>query len=312
VHIPAGEGSVGSIIFDWKAVRHSLNEEGVVLTLGYNTGCFNLWYRLSGKPNIMNMDGIEWKRQKWSLPARMWFWINEWMGARVATHLVADHPEIKQHLSRHTALKKISVIPYGADLVSFADSALIERYELSPRSYYLVIARPEPENSILEIVDGYSLRPRGIPLVILGRYSHEGTEYQKLVLKKAGPEVKFLGPIFDRDIVKALRFYARAYFHGHQVGGTNPSLVESLAASNAVIAHDNRFTRWVAGKAARYFSSSQQIDDILRSFESEQTQLQTLQNASRQRHMESFTQQDILSSYESLLARFTSGLPAER
>ena len=57
--------------------------------------------------------------------------------------------------------------------------------------------------------------------------ARRGTDYQKLVLKKAGPEVKFLGPIFDRDIVKALRFYARAYFHGHQVGGTNPSLVES-------------------------------------------------------------------------------------
>jgi glycosyltransferase involved in cell wall biosynthesis len=312
VFIPAGEGSLGSIIFDWKAIRHSLKEEGVVLTLGYNTACFNILYRLGGKPNIMNMDGIEWKRQKWSLPSRVWFWVNEWMGARIATHLVADHPQIKQHLTRHTAPEKISVIPYGADLVSSADVSLIERYELSPQGYYLVIARPEPENSILEIVNGYSLRSRGIPLVILGRYSQEGTEYQKLVLKNAGPEVKFLGPIFDRDIVKALRFYARAYFHGHQVGGTNPSLVESLAASNAVIAHDNRFTRWVAGDGARYFASSQQIDDILTSFESDPTQLQTMQNGSRQRYMESFTQESILSSYEDLLAIFASELPVER
>ena len=94
--------------FDWKAIKHSLHEKGVVLTLGYNTGVFNLLYRFSGTPNIMNMDGIEWKREKWSLPARTWFWLNEWAGARVANHLVADHPEIGRHLSRHTGVQEKS------------------------------------------------------------------------------------------------------------------------------------------------------------------------------------------------------------
>jgi glycosyltransferase involved in cell wall biosynthesis len=260
VMIPAGEGSLGTMLFDWKAIRHSLHENGTVLTLGYNTGVFNLVYRLNGMTNVMNMDGIEWKREKWSLPARIWFWLNEWAGARVANHLIADHPEIGRHLSRHTAKEKITVIPYGADPVDSAPVSLIQKYDLNSKGYYLLIARPEPENSILEIVHAYSQRRRGIPLVILGSYSPDGTRYQKTVLKAAGPEIIFLGPIFDRDIVKALRFHARAYFHGHRVGGTNPSLVESLAAGNAIIAHDNRFTRWVAGEGARYFQSSDDID----------------------------------------------------
>jgi glycosyltransferase involved in cell wall biosynthesis len=304
VLIPAGEGSVGTMQFDWKAIRHSLHEKGVVLTLGYNTAVFNLVYRFSGMPNIMNMDGIEWIREKWSLPARIWFWVNEWAGARVANHLVADHPEIGRHLSRHTTQNKITVIPYGADPVTSAPVNLIQKYDLRSKGYHLLIARPEPENSILEIVRGYSLRRRGMPLVILGNYKHDGTPYQKKVLAAAGPEIMFLGAIFDRDIVKALRFHARAYFHGHRVGGTNPSLVESLGAGNAVIAHDNRFTRWVAGEGARYFRSSENIDGILDSLNEDPAKLLTMEEASRKRYREAFTQQKILTAYEDLLLQF--------
>jgi glycosyltransferase involved in cell wall biosynthesis len=304
VLIPAGKNSFGTMWFDWKAIKHSLQEKGVALTLGYNTGVFNLLYRFSGVPNIMNMDGIEWKREKWSLPARIWFWLNEWAGARVANHLVADHPEIGRHLSRHTAHKKITVIPYGADSVNSAPVSLIQKYNLSPKGYYLLIARPEPENSILEIVRAYSHRQRGMPLVILGNYAPDGSRYQKTVLNAAGPEIIFPGAIFDRDIVRALRFHARAYFHGHRVGGTNPSLVESLAAGNAIIAHDNRFTRWVAGEGARYFQSSDDIDGILDTLNADPVQLLTMEEASRKRHRESFTQEKILTAYEELLLQF--------
>jgi len=310
VLIPAGKTSIGTMHFDWRAIRHSLHERGVVLTLGYNTGIFNILYRFGRMPNIMNMDGIEWKRAKWALPARIWFWFNEWAGARVAHHLIADHPEIGQHLSRHTAQNKITVIPYGADPVTSAPVNLIQKYDLSPKGYHLLIARPEPENSILEIVQGYSFRQRRMPLVVLGEYSRNGTRYQKNVLEAAGPEVVFLGAIFDREIVRALRFHARAYFHGHRVGGTNPSLVESLGAANAVIAHDNRFTRWVAGGGARYFNSSRDIDEILESLAADPAQLFAMEEASRERYQESFTQDKILRAYEELLLEFVQPVPA--
>jgi glycosyltransferase involved in cell wall biosynthesis len=310
VLIPAANTSVGTMQFDWKAIRHSLREKGVVLTLGYNTGVFNVLYRFRGVPNIMNMDGIEWKREKWSRTARMWFWFNEWAGARAANHLVADHPEIGRHLSRHTTQKKITVIPYGADPVTSAPVGLIQKYDLRPKGYYLLIARPEPENSILEIVQAYSLRRRGMPLIILGKYSNEGTRYQNTVLAAAGPEIVFLGAIFDREIVRALRFHARAYFHGHRVGGTNPSLVESLGAGNAVIAHDNRFTRWVAGEGALYFRFARDIDGILHSLNADPAQLLAMEKASRKRYCESFTQDKILTAYEELLLQFARVVPA--
>jgi len=310
VILPAGEGSLGTMAFDWKSIRHALREKGVALTLGYNTGIFNVAFRFSRIHNVMNMDGIEWIRAKWSRPAKAWFWVNEWAAARVANHLVADHPEIGRHIGRHTADKKITVIPYGADEVTSAPLNLIEEYGLTAKNYYLLIARPEPENSILEIVQGYSARPRGVPLVILGKYETDGTRFQQSVLAAAGPEVHFLGPIFDRDIVRALRLHARAYFHGHRVGGTNPSLVESLAAGNAVIAHDNRFTRWVAGDGARFFQSTGDVDRIVEALNREPEQLAAMEQASRKRHSEAFTQEKILTAYEQLLFQYAPAAPA--
>jgi glycosyltransferase involved in cell wall biosynthesis len=140
-----------------------------------------------------------------------------------------------------------------------------------------------------------------MPLVILGNYKPDDKPYQQKVLDAAGPEIIFLGAIFDRDIVRALRFHARAYFHGHRVGGTNPSLVESLGAGNAVIAHDNRFTRWVAGEGARYFQSSEDIDAILNSLSADPAQLPAMEEASRRRYRESFTQEKVLNAYEEFL-----------
>jgi glycosyltransferase involved in cell wall biosynthesis len=123
------------------------------------------------------------------------------------------------------------------------------------------------------------------------------------VLDAAGPNVHFLGAIYDREIVRALRFHAKAYVHGHRVGGTNPSLVESLAAGNAIIAHDNRFTRWVAGEKARFFSCTKDLEEILDSVERSPLQLLEMEEASRQRHSNEFEKRKVLEAYEELLLR---------
>jgi hypothetical protein len=121
VHIPVKQtGSKGSVIFDGLAAWHASKEPGLVLTLGYNTAFYNILFRLKGITNLMNMDGIEWQRGKWSKPVRAWFWINEQIGCRIADHLVADHPEMKSHLARSVRKEKITVAAYGAEEISSA------------------------------------------------------------------------------------------------------------------------------------------------------------------------------------------------
>jgi glycosyltransferase involved in cell wall biosynthesis len=307
VLIPSTENPLGTISYDWATTLDCSREKGIVLTLGYNTGVFSLLYRLRNVPSVMNMDGIEWKREKWSLPQRSWLWFNEWAGARLANQLVADHPEISSHLQRHTSATKITVIPYGAEAITSAPVHYLQAYDLTPKKYYLVIARPEPENSILEMVKAFSSQRIRDPLVILGSYDGQDGAYKREVLQAAGPKVHFLGSIYDRDIVQSLRFHARAYLHGHRVGGTNPSLVESLAAGSAVLAHDNRFTRWVAGEGARYFTGTQDLEETICSLEANPHQFSEMERASRTRHLEEFDKQKVLTAYEQLLLHVVVG-----
>ena len=299
-------GIFSTIVFDFRSIIHSLRYSGVFLTLGYNTAVFNVLHRVFGKNNIINMDGIEWRRQKWGAIAKAWFWVNERMGCWFGSHLVADHPCIKKHLATRVKQDKITMIPYGGLEVQSADECVLSEFGLEKNRYAIVIARPEPENSILEIVVGFSQYHRGQKLVVLGNYD-KSNAYHQLVLSSASDEVVFLGAIYDVGKVSALRFFSRVYVHGHQVGGTNPSLVESIGAGNPVIAHENQFNRWVAKDGAIYFTNATEaavaFDEIFNNDEL----ILSLKLFAGINFKNNFQWNQILSQYEELLSKF---LPA--
>ena len=307
VRIPVALGGAkGTVWFDWLATRHAARHPDLCLTLGYNTATFCALLRLRGVPNLINMDGIEWSRAKWGAVAKTWFWLNERAGCWLGNHLVADHPEIAAHLATRVRAGKIDTIAYGAPSIVDAPTGPVTDLGLAPGRFLTVIARPEPENSLLEIVQGFSRRRRGITLVVLGRYD-PAVPYHRAVRAAASDEVRFAGAIYDTTIVQALRFHSLAYVHGHQVGGTNPSLVEALGAGNAVFAHDNRFNRWVAGDAARYFAGADAFAGLLDGVLADPAALERMRAASRERFGSAFTWEHILAQYEALLQRF---LPA--
>jgi glycosyltransferase involved in cell wall biosynthesis len=293
----------GTIRFDLRSALIASKHGGATaLTLGYNTAFFSLIHRARGIRHLMNMDGIEWKRKKWTPTQKAWLWLNEWLGAHIANHLIADHPQIKQRLQGKVSRSKITVIPYGADSIHEADESIIRGYGLEPGRYCLVIARPEPENSILEIITAYLEKPRPYRLVILGKYSPEVIPYHAEVFRLAThPSIDMLGSIHETSVVRALRFHALAYVHGHQVGGTNPSLVESMACGNAVLAHDNAFNRWVAGPEAKFFTDSAELSVHFTGLTEDAEALRVMQSSSRARSEQSFMQEDVLQAYERLL-----------
>ena len=297
------EGPLGSFIFDWKSTCHAAKAGGLALTLGYNTAVFCFVHRLKGIKNLINMDGIEWKREKWSMPMKAWFYINEWAGSMLGNHLIADHPQIGKHLQRNAKAEKITVIPYGSDRVEDADPKIIEAYDLLPNNYAIIIARPEPENSIIEIVSAFSQKPRGYKLVVLGKYDQE-VKYQRETTQVASEEVIFLGAIYDQDIVKALRFHSVLYVHGHRVGGTNPSLVEALGAGNPVLAHDNKFNRWVAGEDQFYFSNEAECAEKFDKLLNNDKDFDHEKNASIKQHQTKFTWEKVLSEYRELFEKW--------
>ena len=304
VHIPvAQEGPKGTIVFDWQATAHAARHRDLCLTLGYNTAVFCALLRLKGIPNLINMDGIEWSRAKWGTIAKTWFWLNDWAGCWLGNHLVADHPQIKLHLQSRVNASKVTTIPYGADAVNCAPVAPVQALGLEPGRFLTVIARAEPENSLLEIVQGFSAKPRGMTLVVLGNYA-DTNAYHRAVKSAASAEVRFVGAIYDKTVVQALRFHSAAYVHGHQVGGTNPSLVEALGAGNAVIAHDNRFNRWVVGEGAVYFSGADGFARCMDELLANPAMLGTLRQHGQARFKEAFTWPDVLGRYERLLVGY--------
>ncbi len=301
VPIPT-KGWLGTARFDLVTVRHAAKRRDLCLTFGYNTAVINTWQRVNRIPNVINMDGIEWSRARWGWPRQAILRANERIATVVGDCLIADHPEIARYLADQAAAHKIVTITYGAHAITDAPTGPVVERGLVPGGYLTLIARPIPENSILELVEGFSTRPRGCQLAVLGCV--DPTEpYARSVRAAASDEVSFLGAIYEPEVVRALRYHSLGYLHGHTVGGTNPSLVEAMGAGNPVIAHDNPYNRWTAGDAALWFRGPGDVDAQVTLLLGDAAVRRRLGAAARKRHAEEFTWEHVGGQYEAVLAR---------
>lgn len=303
VNIPVDlPGWRGTSKFDAISIKHACQFNDVCLTFGYNTGIYNWRQRLKGVPNIINMDGIEWSRKRWGFVKQAILYVNERFAAAYGNDLIADHPVIATYLHTRAPTRKITTITYGADPIADAPTDTVTALGLEPGGYFNLIARPIPENTILEIVRGFSRRPRGKKLVIFGNYN-DNDEYHRAVRAAASDEVVFPGAIYEQKRVQAVRWHSLGYFHGHTVGGTNPSLVEALAAHNPVIAHDNTYNRWVAQDAALYFTDADSFEARVEALLGDPVQASAMKAAAKRRHEEEFTWDHVAGQYEQLLLK---------
>ncbi|MCJ2086880.1 DUF1972 domain-containing protein [Methylobacterium sp. E-005] len=301
-------GPAATLAFDALCAHDAARRGGVCLVLGYNGAAFLPYLRARGGRILTNMDGIEWRRPKWSLPIRAYFYISEWIAAWASHRLVADHPAIADHLATRRPHRAIATIPYGGDPLPTEIGP--PPLGLEAGRYLISIARIEPDNNILTIVEAFSRRPRGVRLVVLGTMSVRNA-YHRAVEAAASPEVLFPGAIYEPDQVRALRAHALAYLHGHTVGGTNPSLVEALWAGNAVIAHDNAFNRGTAGEGQFYFTDVEACAAAIERVLSDAWAVDGARAAARRR-AEHFQWGDVLAAYEDEVLQVGDYPPAER
>lgn len=308
VNVPVDlPGWRGTSLFDLLCVRHAGRHGDLNLVFGYNTGIFNVWQRVRGIPMVINMDGIEWSRARWGWPRQAILYVNERFSALFGNHLIADHPEIEKYLWTRAPRRKISMIAYGADEVIDADEQPVRALGLDPGRYLTLICRPIPENSILELVEGFSRTSRPVKLAILGDYHPDSDAYHRAVVDAASDDVVFLGGIFDPDVVQPLRFHGAAYLHGHTVGGTNPSLVEALGAGNPVLAHDNEYNRWTAGPEQAYFASAASAGDRIDDMLGVEGRLEAMSDAARARYRSGLTWEQVGEQYRELLEQHLPG-----
>jgi glycosyltransferase involved in cell wall biosynthesis len=256
------------------------------------------------------MDGIEWKREKWGPVATAWLYANERAACLLADHLISDHPAITPYLATRVSLEKISTNAYGADPVESADPALIRQWGLVPGGYVLAVARAQRDNQMLEIVRAFSASPRGVRLVVVGEYRPDGPPFEREVHAAAGPDVIFAGPVYAAATLTSLRVHCAFHVHGHQVGGTNPSLLEAMAAGSPVLAHGNQYSRWVAGDGAWYFDGETDLEVKITALLADPSARRVLSARGRARHAEAFTWGGVLEQYERLLEAWLPGTPS--
>lgn len=302
VYVPSPRlGPFSTILFDLLCLIVARNRHDVIYMLGYGSSLFCFIPRLWGKQVWINMDGIEWKRTKWSFPARIWLRAMERIAMLTPNRLIADAHAIRDHIHKHyPRTPQISVIPYGAPAVLKANSSLLVEWDLVANHYYLLVCRLEPENHVLEILQGYTASNSNLPLIVLGNHQ-TGTNYVKQLLAVNDARIRMIGTVYDPAKLQALRFYARAYFHGHSVGGTNPSLLEALGCGNAVIAHDNVFNREVAGNAALYFSTATEIPNLIEKIDTDEIFRAAMRLNARNIVSQRYTWELVTDAYMALL-----------
>lgn len=215
--------------------------------------------RLRRAPVALHMDGLEWRRSKWGPRGRAYYRWAEQFGVRTADALIADAPGIADYY-RHQFDVPTEMIRYGAPILDVPPARGVAELELTPDGYHLVVARFEPENHVLEIVEGYRRSAATLPLVVVGSAPYSA-DYTREIQRVADSDdrIRLIGGVYDQELLDALYANAATYLHGHSVGGTNPSLLRAMGAGTAVIGFDVPFNREVLDGNGWFFADAADV-----------------------------------------------------
>ncbi len=247
--------------------RHNI-QHPIVYILACRIGPFaahfqRVIHKLGGKLYI-NPDGHEWMRAKWSAPVRKYWKISEQLMTKHCDLLICDSKNIEKYIHDEYGKynPKTTFIAYGAETrkskLADDDPKLIAWYKekgLSPKSYYLVVGRFVPENNyetmIREFMKSHSKRDFALITNVSDKFLEELKEKTHF---DQDPRIKFVGTVYDKELRMKIRENAYGYFHGHEVGGTNPSLLEALGSTDLNLLLDVGFNREVAENSALYWT----------------------------------------------------------
>ena len=265
-YIPLHANGAQSIFYDILSMISCIGKGyDAVLVLGVSGCIFLPIFRLLFKKKIVvNIDGLEHRRDKWGKIAKKFLLFSEKCAVRFADIVVADNKAIKDYV-RETYSKDAELIAYGGDHalreVSGKEAAeVLQKYNLNAGSYAITVCRIEPENNCHIILDAFSASKQN--LVFIGNWNR--SEYGKSLKEKyrCYDNIKILDPIYDLDVLYVLRSNAGIYVHGHSAGGTNPSLVEAMCMGVPIVAFDVIYNRETTHGEAMYFSNAGELSKI--------------------------------------------------
>ena len=237
------------------SLMHGLTKKyDIILVFNYANSPLLMLPSCLGRNVILHMDGLEWSREKWKGWGRSYLRFAEWVSTRLPIDLISDSRSIKAYFEEKYG-KNSHFIPYGADLQSSGDPQILEQFNLESREYFLQITRFEPENNPLLGIKAFQRLDTNKKMVLVGGVQYK-TAYAEAIFAIQDPRVRLLGFIYDESILQELRCNCYAYIHGNEVGGTNPALLQAMAAGCFVISRDVPFNREVLQNAGIYFKKN--------------------------------------------------------
>lgn len=267
-------GPARVIAYDMMAINYALKvikkqgiKKPIFYILGNTIGAFvapfaRKIHKLGGRFYI-NPDGLEWKRAKWAKPIQAYLKYSEKIMTRHADLVISDNPGIESYIKEAYPWSKTTYIAYGTDLSPTSLTSqdrkvreLYQKWQTQEKNYYLILGRFVPENNYETAIREFMASSSKRDLVII--CNQEGNPYFEELRVRTGfdldPRVKFVGTVYDQDLLKYIRKEAFAYIHGHEVGGTNPGLLEALAQTDLNLVLGVSFNQTVAKDTAQYWT----------------------------------------------------------
>lgn len=317
---PPKLGPARVIAYDMMAINYSLKlikKEGIqspiFYILGNTIGAFIVHFakKIQSVCGILlvNPDGLEWKRAKWSKPVQSYLKYSEKEMTKYANLIISDNRGIETYIQNTYPWARTTFIAYGTDLSKTTLTAeddpvrdWYQKWQTQEKDYYLILGRFVPENNYEIAIREFMKSSTERDLVII--CNHEGNAYFDELRQITGfdkdKRVKFVGTVYDQDLLKYIRNQAFAYIHGHEVGGTNPGLLEALAQTDLNLIYNVDFNHQVAQETALYWNKedgnlSQLIDSV-----DGQVSFEDLGNAAKANMKENYTWEKIVGEYEEL------------
>lgn len=317
---PPKLGPARVIAYDMMAINYSLKlikkeeiQSPIFYILGNTIGAFIVHFAKKiqsvGGILLVNPDGLEWKRAKWSKPVQSYLKYSEKEMTKYANLIISDNRGIETYIQNTYPWARTTFIAYGTDLskttLTVEDAPVrdwYQKWQTQEKDYYLILGRFVPENNYETAIREFMKSSTERDLVII--CNHEGNAYFDELRQITGfdkdKRVKFVGTVYDQDLLKYIRNQAFAYIHGHEVGGTNPGLLEALAQTDLNLIYNVDFNHQVAQETALYWNKedgnlSQLIDSV-----DGQVSFEDLGNAAKANMKENYTWEKIVGEYEEL------------
>lgn len=309
-------GPANVIFYDRDAINYALSyiKENKIMNpifyvLGNTLGAFIGHYakkihKIGGKL-LVNPDGLEWKRSKWIKPIQMYLKFSEQKMAKISDLIISDNQGIEDYLKTEYSDVTSTVIAYGTNPVvrdMAIDMTWFDAQGVKLKDYYLVVGRFVPENNYEAIIRNFMASDTTRDLVIIT--NHQGNPYFEKLREITGFEqdkrVIFVGTVYDKETLTAIRQQAFAYIHGHAVGGTNPGLLEAMSATDLNLVYDVSFNRNVALDSALFWQLDNLTALIAQAEKLETLEITRLAEQARAIIAEKYTWERIVAQYERL------------